>query len=185
MPDNQICLPAPGQPDAPSAGPVRAAGIPAADTPTVDVPAADTPAGPQTADDAVVGMTLTAVWMLITGRRLGERPLLHTLPAAELMDFWADDHADADHAEATDGQTAADADTAEALPPAGNAQQPPGRRGGGELPPVLPRVCCVWSPASRNPGAPVPAGNSWTVGIAGSPRASLIRPTPARESVCR
>jgi hypothetical protein len=55
---------------------------------------ASQPLGPQNADDLMIGLTLTTHWMLITGRRLGQQPLLHTLPAAELVDFWADDHAD-------------------------------------------------------------------------------------------
>jgi hypothetical protein len=39
-------------------------------------------------------MALTACWMPTTGRRLSQRPLLHTLPTIELADFWADDHTD-------------------------------------------------------------------------------------------
>lgn len=54
-------------------------------------PAADSPPnGPQTADDVVIGLALTAKWMIITGRRLGQQPLLHTLPADQLVDFWDD-----------------------------------------------------------------------------------------------
>lgn len=48
--------------------------------------------GPRTADEVVIGLTLTTQWMLITGRYLHERPLLHDLPAGQLIDFWADDH---------------------------------------------------------------------------------------------
>jgi hypothetical protein len=48
--------------------------------------------GPQTADDLVIGLALTTRWMLITGRRLGQWPLLHVLSGAELIEFWADDH---------------------------------------------------------------------------------------------
>ncbi len=51
--------------------------------------------GPQTADDVVIGLALTAKWMITTGRRLGQRPLLHTLPADQLVDFWSDDHSSA------------------------------------------------------------------------------------------
>jgi hypothetical protein len=49
--------------------------------------------GPQTADEMVIGVALTARWMIATGRRLHEPPLLHSLPADQLLDFWADDHA--------------------------------------------------------------------------------------------
>jgi hypothetical protein len=48
--------------------------------------------GPQSSDEAVIGIALTTRWMLITGRRLNEAPLLHGLPADQLIDFWADDH---------------------------------------------------------------------------------------------
>jgi hypothetical protein len=51
------------------------------------------PPGPRTADDIVIGLALTTRWMLITGRRLNQRPLLHILPAEQLLDFWADDRA--------------------------------------------------------------------------------------------
>ena len=37
-------------------------------------------------------MTLTTTWMLITGRRLDQAPLLHDLTADQLIGFWADDH---------------------------------------------------------------------------------------------
>jgi hypothetical protein len=50
------------------------------------------PCGPQTADDIAIALALTARWMLVTGRRLHQRPLLHALPAEQLIDFWADDH---------------------------------------------------------------------------------------------
>src|ERR1700677_5351767 len=49
--------------------------------------------GPRSADETVIAMTLTTQWMLETGRRLSEYPLLHDLAADELRDFWADDHA--------------------------------------------------------------------------------------------
>jgi len=49
--------------------------------------------GPQSADDLVIAIALTATWMLATGRRLRcDMPLLHDLNARELIDFWADDH---------------------------------------------------------------------------------------------
>jgi hypothetical protein len=53
-------------------------------------------AGPRCCDDAVIGIALTTTWMLITGRFLDHEPLLHGLPAADLIDFWADDFARAD-----------------------------------------------------------------------------------------
>jgi len=45
---------------------------------------------PHSADEVVEAIALTTVRMLATGRRLGCRPLLHTLSADELIDFWAD-----------------------------------------------------------------------------------------------
>jgi hypothetical protein len=41
-------------------------------------------------------VALTTSWMLRTGRHLDRAPLLHHLSDAELIDFWADDHLDAD-----------------------------------------------------------------------------------------
>lgn len=48
--------------------------------------------GPRSANEIVIGMALTATWMLATGRRLDQPPLLHDLTADQLIDFWADDH---------------------------------------------------------------------------------------------
>ena len=48
--------------------------------------------GPQSPDEVVIGVALTAQWMLRTGRRLDEAPLLHELSGDQLIDFWADDH---------------------------------------------------------------------------------------------
>lgn len=49
--------------------------------------------GPQCAEERVIALALTASWMTLTGRRLDSAtPLLHELPAYELIDFWADDH---------------------------------------------------------------------------------------------
>ena len=48
--------------------------------------------GPQTADEVIIGLALTTCWMLITGRRLYQQPLLHGLSADQLIDFWADDY---------------------------------------------------------------------------------------------
>jgi hypothetical protein len=48
--------------------------------------------GPRTADEKIIGVALTTRWMLITGRRLHQSPLLHDLPTGQLIDFWADDH---------------------------------------------------------------------------------------------
>jgi hypothetical protein len=51
------------------------------------------PCGPESAEDLVLGLALTTTWMLKTGRHLRCRvPLMHDLTAAELIDFWADDH---------------------------------------------------------------------------------------------
>lgn len=60
-----------------------------------DHPATARQFGPHTVDDMVIGLALTTTWMLLTGRHLYERPLLHSLTAEQLVDFWADDHADA------------------------------------------------------------------------------------------
>ncbi|WP_285578038.1 hypothetical protein [Actinoallomurus iriomotensis] len=64
---------------------------------TGDVPSPTTsllPApGPQCAEERLIALALTARWMTLTGRRLDSAtPLLHDLPAYELIDFWADDH---------------------------------------------------------------------------------------------
>src|SRR5215467_12030667 len=48
--------------------------------------------GPRTAEEAAIGLALTTSWMLITGRWMYPGPLLHDLPAEQLIDFWADDH---------------------------------------------------------------------------------------------
>jgi hypothetical protein len=50
------------------------------------------PHGPQSPDEAIVGIALTVRWMLITGRRLDQRPELHELSCDQLIDFWADDY---------------------------------------------------------------------------------------------
>ncbi|WP_106396594.1 hypothetical protein [Actinocorallia populi] len=50
--------------------------------------------GPQNEEELLLAVTLTTQWMLITGRLLGHRPVLHGLGAASLIDFWADDHLD-------------------------------------------------------------------------------------------
>ncbi|QXJ23380.1 hypothetical protein AGRA3207_004524 [Actinomadura graeca] len=42
-------------------------------------------------DEAALELILTTHWMVTTGRRLYERPVLHQLGAEELIDFWADD----------------------------------------------------------------------------------------------
>jgi hypothetical protein len=52
----------------------------------------ETPFGPRTVNEVIIGMALTAKWMLTTGRRLDQTPLLHDLTADQLIDFWADDH---------------------------------------------------------------------------------------------
>ncbi|MDN3353043.1 hypothetical protein [Actinomadura sp. DC4] len=52
----------------------------------------ETPVGPRSASETIIGMALTATWMLTTGRRLDQPPLLHELTADQLVDFWADDH---------------------------------------------------------------------------------------------
>ena len=48
--------------------------------------------GPQSPDEVVIGVALTTRWMLNTGRRLGQVPLLHDLTGDQLIDFWADDY---------------------------------------------------------------------------------------------
>jgi hypothetical protein len=48
--------------------------------------------GPRSANEVIIGMALTTKWMLTTGRRLDQTPLLHDLTADQLIDFWADDH---------------------------------------------------------------------------------------------
>ena len=48
--------------------------------------------GPQSPEEVAIGVALTTQWMLTTGRRLGQEPLLHDLAADQLIDFWADDH---------------------------------------------------------------------------------------------
>lgn len=50
------------------------------------------PFGPRSANEVIIGMALTTKWMLTTGRRLDQIPLLHDLTADQLIDFWADDH---------------------------------------------------------------------------------------------
>lgn len=47
--------------------------------------------GPVTAAETELGVALTAIWMLATGRRLGDVPLAHGLAPEELIEFWADD----------------------------------------------------------------------------------------------
>jgi hypothetical protein len=51
-----------------------------------------TPLGPQSVNEVIIGMALTTRWMLVTGRRLDQTPLLHDLAADQLIEFWADDH---------------------------------------------------------------------------------------------
>src|SRR5262245_28777160 len=48
--------------------------------------------GPQSLDETVIGIALTTRWMLTTGRRLDQAPLMHDLTDDQLIDFWADDH---------------------------------------------------------------------------------------------
>jgi hypothetical protein len=48
--------------------------------------------GPQSPDEVVIGVALTTRWMLDTGRRLDQAPLMHDLTGDQLIDFWADDH---------------------------------------------------------------------------------------------
>lgn len=49
--------------------------------------------GPRSADDVAIGLALTTMWVLATGRRLRcDVPLFHDLPEGDLIDFWADDH---------------------------------------------------------------------------------------------
>ena len=52
--------------------------------------------GPESDCERLMAITLTTQWMLITGRLLGRPPLLHRLCPEALIDFWADDHFDAD-----------------------------------------------------------------------------------------
>jgi hypothetical protein len=48
--------------------------------------------GPQSPDEIAIGVVLTTRWMLDTGRRLDQVPLMHNLTGDQLIDFWADDH---------------------------------------------------------------------------------------------
>jgi hypothetical protein len=48
--------------------------------------------GPRSPDEIVIGVALTARWMLSTGRRLDQVPLMYDLTEDQLIDFWADDH---------------------------------------------------------------------------------------------
>lgn len=48
--------------------------------------------GPRSVNEVIIGMALTTTWMLTTGRRLDQMPLLHDLTADQLIEFWADDH---------------------------------------------------------------------------------------------
>ena len=48
--------------------------------------------GPQSPDEVVIGVALTTRWMLDTGRRLDQAPLMHDMTVDQLIDFWADDH---------------------------------------------------------------------------------------------
>jgi hypothetical protein len=48
--------------------------------------------GPQSPDEIVIGVALTTRWMLNTGRRLDQAPLMHDLTGDQLIDFWADDY---------------------------------------------------------------------------------------------
>jgi hypothetical protein len=48
--------------------------------------------GPQSPDEVVIGVVLTTRWMLDTGRRLDQAPLMHDLTGDQLIDFWADDY---------------------------------------------------------------------------------------------
>lgn len=50
------------------------------------------PHGPRSADEIAIATALTTTWALVTGRRPRPAPLLHDLPALDLIDFWADDH---------------------------------------------------------------------------------------------
>jgi hypothetical protein len=54
----------------------------------------DAQEGPRNEEELLLAITLTTQWMLITGRLLGHRPVLHDLCPAALIDFWADDHLD-------------------------------------------------------------------------------------------
>lgn len=49
----------------------------------------DLQVGPLDADEFLLAITLTTRQMLDTGRRLGERPLLHHLAPEALVEFWA------------------------------------------------------------------------------------------------
>ncbi|ROO84278.1 hypothetical protein EDD29_1798 [Actinocorallia herbida] len=44
--------------------------------------------GPRDCAEESLAVMLTTEWMLRTGRRLGDRPLLHRLDAAALVEFW-------------------------------------------------------------------------------------------------
>ncbi|SEG85616.1 hypothetical protein SAMN04489712_11846 [Thermomonospora echinospora] len=55
------------------------------------------PCGPQSADEVALAIALTARWMLVTGRRIDQVPLLHDLPGDQLIDFWSDDHVAGPH----------------------------------------------------------------------------------------
>jgi hypothetical protein len=46
--------------------------------------------GPQAGEEFELALALTTQWMLITGRRLGQHPLLHGLSPEELLEFWAE-----------------------------------------------------------------------------------------------
>lgn len=50
------------------------------------------PYGPRSADEFLIAIALTTTWALVTGRRPRPAPLIHDLPARDLIDFWADDH---------------------------------------------------------------------------------------------
>lgn len=45
--------------------------------------------GPRCQEESMLEIALTTVWMVQTGRRLGEPPHLHVLAAEQLIEFWA------------------------------------------------------------------------------------------------
>jgi hypothetical protein len=99
--------------------------------------------------------------MLVTGRRLGQRPLFHHLSAAELIDFWADDHVGA--REARPG-------TVPAVCPAVPPRVPP--RLSPCVPPRRQATRQMARPGPTHPGFAVPAPCPVTCRLSGSPRLS-------------
>lgn len=55
--------------------------------------------GPRCHEELMIAVLLTAQWMLLTGRRLGEYPVLHHHSADRLIEFWADAEMEPDHTE--------------------------------------------------------------------------------------